>query len=246
LFIVLIKQIVMEQRDLFMGIDIGIKNLAVCIIDKNKWVDYTENGKDSSGILYWKIINLSTKTEKCNGVFKSGKSCNVNAKYKVEDKYYCKRHATHYNHILLCDNVKKTSTNDILIKSFQKLLLEEEFYTTPLKGLAIELQPTFNSKMKNLSIGIQSFLLCQWLRLNIPLPETIRFSHAKNKWRVIQYYNYPIPDIKKNYKKGKQVAVDFTSFFLKKDDIYYTFFNKNVKKDDLADSFLHAVWLIQR
>lgn len=236
----------MNKSNLFMGVDIGIKNLAVCIIDKNKWTAYTENTSASSGIIYWKIINLCSKNEKCQGTFKSGKPCNVNAKYKVENKYYCKRHSPNYDHIVLPDNIKKITTNDILIKSFEHLLSEKEFYTTPLQGLAIELQPTFNSKMKNVSIGIQSFLLCQWLRLNIPLPDKMRFSHAKNKWRVIQNYKYPIPDIKKNYKKGKQVAVEFTDFYLKKDVVYHDFFNTNIKKDDLADSFLHAVWLMHR
>jgi hypothetical protein len=58
--------------------DIGIKNLAYCIIDK-------DDNSDNFKILEWNIINLSTNVKTCQYITRNGK-CNNKAKYIIVNK----------------------------------------------------------------------------------------------------------------------------------------------------------------
>ena len=65
---------------LVLSIDVGIKNLAFCLLEKNK-------EEKSSKILKWDIIDLSQKEEmKCI-------DCNKPAKFIKETKCYCLKHS---------------------------------------------------------------------------------------------------------------------------------------------------------
>ena len=62
---------------IILSIDVGIKNLAYCLLEKNKKIN----------ILDWNIINLSNdKKFKCN-------YCDKNANYKNKNIYCCKIHS---------------------------------------------------------------------------------------------------------------------------------------------------------
>ncbi len=64
-----------------LSIDVGIKNLAFCLLDNNK-------------IAKWDVINLASQeaVALCCDVDKSGK-CNKPAKFIKENKHYCLKHA---------------------------------------------------------------------------------------------------------------------------------------------------------
>ena len=72
-----------------LSIDVGMKNLAFCLID------YKDNNNYS--IINWDIIDLCENTnEICMGKKKDGKKCNKKAKYTKKNKFYCKNHAKEY------------------------------------------------------------------------------------------------------------------------------------------------------
>ena len=66
-----------------LSIDVGIKNLAYCII---------ENIDSSINILDWNGINLCERDKMCNYVTKSGK-CKSKACLQYKEELYCKRHS---------------------------------------------------------------------------------------------------------------------------------------------------------
>ena len=72
-----------------LSIDVGMKNLAFCLID------YKDNNNYS--IINWDIIDLcENSNEICMGKKKDGKKCNKKAKYTKKNKFYCKNHAKEY------------------------------------------------------------------------------------------------------------------------------------------------------
>ena len=91
-----------------LSIDVGIKNLAFCLFDKNP--------DQSRSILLWDIVNLCGKDNLC--------SCNKPAKYEVEEsshenmKYFCIKCAKKSDYIIPTINlsykiIKKMKLNDL-------------------------------------------------------------------------------------------------------------------------------------
>ena len=72
-----------------LSIDVGIKNLALCIIESSDAI-FT--------IKFWDVINLcEEKSNKCEFNIKNKKDngqCNKDAKYHKNNHFYCKTHAT--------------------------------------------------------------------------------------------------------------------------------------------------------
>ena len=66
-----------------LSIDVGIKNLAFCLLDKN------------NAISKWNVVNLAQKNEIsiCQHFEKVGQPCGKPAKYTKENKCYCLKHS---------------------------------------------------------------------------------------------------------------------------------------------------------
>jgi hypothetical protein len=77
--------------------DVGIKNLAVCIMEIHNINKFS--------ILYWDVLNL---TQEYKYPCCCHENCNVKVKYTLNNKYYCGRHAKKDNLNLLPDNLKET------------------------------------------------------------------------------------------------------------------------------------------
>lgn len=76
----------------YLSWDVGIKNLAYCILDKNE---------STFKIKHWGIINLveDNIVHKCM-------SCSKDAKIMIQDKYYCDKHGKAVKPLDLLDNPK--------------------------------------------------------------------------------------------------------------------------------------------
>src|SRR5437868_1891656 len=74
------------QNKTYLSWDIGIKNLAFCLIKKNSEKTY------GFEILNWGIINLSNEEKHCSEKTKFNKLCTSKASFFYNDKYYCKKH----------------------------------------------------------------------------------------------------------------------------------------------------------
>tara|TARA_B100001769_G_scaffold275316_1_gene277184 strand:- start:28046 stop:28891 length:846 start_codon:yes stop_codon:yes gene_type:complete len=115
-----------------LSIDVGIKNLALCILEVK---DNVYN------IIKWDVINLCGLIPSCNEIItkKNNKMitelCNKNSKYTKNGKYYCKSCAKKKNYIIPCidlnsihkkkikiDDLKNTANkyNIVLSKKYKK------------------------------------------------------------------------------------------------------------------------------
>ena len=110
-----------------LSIDVGMKNLAVCIIETSLPGEHS--------ILYWEVLNLcDTEIYKCKETLNNKTICNKTAKYHKESKYYCKLHAKKQNF--------KIPTNDLNMKKLKKKKIRD------IKNIANKYDLSFNKKDK--------------------------------------------------------------------------------------------------
>jgi hypothetical protein len=81
------------------SIDVGIKNLAFCILEKG-----TEK------IIYkWDVVNLAQKIDtKCSELEKSGLPCNKPAKFTKNSKCYCLKHSKKMEYLIPTTELKQS------------------------------------------------------------------------------------------------------------------------------------------
>ena len=107
---------------LFLSIDVGMKNLAYCIIDYKERIE----------IKHWGIINLcNDKKYICNGKSKN-KVCNKNGKYINKDfKCYCKIHAKNKGLCIPTKDYNKDSIKKRKLKELKEIAIK---YNISLDG----------------------------------------------------------------------------------------------------------------
>lgn len=69
---------------LILSIDVGIKNLAYCILETNN--------NSTFSIVKWDVINLCQDVPVCGAIVKNS-VCNKKASYVKNQLYFCKTHA---------------------------------------------------------------------------------------------------------------------------------------------------------
>ena len=70
-----------------LSIDVGIKNLALCLIE-------TINISPFYKIIYWKVLDLCENDNFCCDIKTNGKICTKSAKFTINNINYCKQHAS--------------------------------------------------------------------------------------------------------------------------------------------------------
>ena len=233
-----------------LSIDVGIKNLAVCVIE----FDASGNNK----ILEWVIINsiqdlLDNQLTCC--VTKKGVLCKKVAVNKVilGDKVlgFC--------HLKNCQKEVKGSYSKKQIKKYKKInanhialsLLGKNIYhglnsldnLLDLDFVIIENQPVLkNPKMKSVQMIIYSYFL--FSKESKKLNHSLILFNARSKLKI-----YDGPEIeckqKNKYSQRKFLSVEYTKYFLNKNPYnkknWSEIFSKSKKQDDLADSYLQAL-----
>ena len=232
----------------YIGWDIGIKNLAYCIIEQN--LDKSECIKELE------IINLidEPKIYSCSCINKNKNKCKGKATYisKIHEEItYCNKH---YN--LLSDKEKKTvkslkppkkcnkySLEDLGLRLFKQL--DENPLFSKCENIIIENQPVLkNPTMKSIQIMLYSYFLIKNKNINI-----IKLVNASNKLKV---YKGTIPAeekenlsrIKDKYRRNKMTAILHASLMIN-DKEKLDYFNSHKKKDDLADAYLMTKYLLK-
>ena len=98
-----------------LSIDVGIKNLAICLLNSNSENNSNSNSNsetDNYIINIWNIINLAEKTEKlCTTLDKNNIICNKPAKYIKDTKCYCLKHAKKCEFLLPSPELKVAFLN---------------------------------------------------------------------------------------------------------------------------------------
>jgi hypothetical protein len=126
-----------------LSIDVGIKNLAFCLFEKE--IDSTH-----FSISKWDIINLSQEDEiqKCQCVEKNN-ICNKPAKYQMNDSYFCLKHSKKQDYHLPSSELKNSFINK---QKIQKLIeIADKYniqYEKPIKknDLIFKINDYINNK----------------------------------------------------------------------------------------------------
>jgi hypothetical protein len=97
-----------------LSIDVGIKNLAFCLFEKNSEASHFSIEK-------WDVVNLSQEDEiaKCYFVEKNNNICNKPAKYTANDKCFCLKHSKKQDFQLPTRELKASFINK---QKIQKLI----------------------------------------------------------------------------------------------------------------------------
>nr|QBK87645.1 MAG: holliday junction resolvase [Marseillevirus LCMAC201] len=242
-------ELVSFRMPLYAGFDIGIKNLAFCIIDSKEWRKYRAGESDNPGIKMWVNLNMVGDPETCVGIIKYGKKkglcCGKQTKWVLDLEYYCGTHKPEYSTVYKSPKIKNLNMRLLKKKTFTELDNIELF--NRVAHIAIESQPRINQQMKMFAASIESYFI---IRQNIDNPHSmlkaIRASPAKNKLSMYDGPKINTEHIKNPYNRRKYLAQKHTEYFLHRspevlDEHYYP----SKKRDDLADAFLHCIMAIK-
>lgn len=105
-----------------LSFDVGIKNLAACILEWNE----TPNPKENLKIHYWTIINLLTSHTNTEEIINNYKCCGKDSKKKDCDKK--SKSYVEFNSIKYCFCTKHLSSKDELIEPILAKYDENEWY----------------------------------------------------------------------------------------------------------------------
>lgn len=225
------------------GIDVGVKNLGVCIIDSEIWNIFKKTGVGDSGIKLWKNINLITHPKECSGTLKNGLECKKVSKWRINDTYFCGIHKVDD-----CKPIQKPQIKNIsmtILKRLAYIELDKIDLFNFVDTILIETQPSKNQQMKMFASGIESYFVIRQ-KIDNKRECIIKNSPAKNKLKLYDGDYISTSHIKDPYAQRKFLAQKHTEFFLRNDQqfLHENYFN-NKKKDDLADAFLHALYFIE-
>lgn len=256
----------------YVGFDVGIKNLAFCVIDSEIYKKYNESDSNcnsgvsqsettnpasqdsggalhaptncecNSGVIEWVNINL-IENKTCCGVTKKGDVCGKTASFVLKDSFYCGTHKLEGS-----KKYKQKNTKNQNMEYFLELLFRELDKYPILKdahSVVIESQPRFNPKMKTLSSGIQSYFIIRNKIDFVTNLKTVGYSSSKNKLKVWKGEYITSPKTTK-YQRTKDIGQQHTELILARSpETLEKFYNNSKKKDDLADAFLHCVYSLR-
>lgn len=208
-----------------LSIDIGVKNLAHCLLDVS-----------NSCILDWNVHNLTPTYTCCSKAT------------HVLGGYMCKKCVTKTLPQLLClckEHDIPFGTKKEMIQGIKKKWVPIEFTMSelgkqimkaydPLEAHIVLVENQIGplaSKMK----GIQGMVVQYWLMRGAE----VHCISATNKLKL--YHAGPT-----TYAERKKLSIHYAKEVLKEKEWDDAFFMKHKKKDDLADTLLQAMWFINK
>jgi len=223
--------------------DVGIYNLAYCILEKKN--------DTSIDILHWDVININESNnvdiKHCTQKLNNNKSCKAKAKFhKNNTSYYCARHSKKINNLKQIKKPKKKKYNLLEVGTNLINKLTNFEFMLDVDLCIIENQPVLkNPRMKSIQMILYSYFLIHGLTQTSSSISDIKLCSARNKLKV--YNGPPIEIICKNkYTKSKKLAIEHCKYFIKNDPQHINFFLNHKKKDDLADSYLQGLWYLNK
>lgn len=250
-----------------LSFDVGIKNLAYCILEINE-------NKETS-IVKWDIINLcEPKKEKCC-------KCKKNASYFLkEEEKYCLTHAKQQDNfdmafidyekkkkeelIKLCEKLKCVDSNKLkkdqcleLLNTnkclFFKKIQSINANNVPMLEIGIAIKNQFKQHFSEMQIDLVLIenqistianrmktiqgMIMEYFILHDLI--YIYFVSSSNKLKLEESTNK-----KTIYKERKQMGIDLCKNHLQNKN-WMEYFISHTKKDDLADCFLQACYYIK-
>lgn len=245
------------------SIDVGIANLAICLLS-------FEKQQQLPRIDFWNVLDLTetevaaTPPRTCGiQLKKSQKICGKRAYFELDNVDYCRLHlgsskdATNAKPIQKkkkrkTKSLSKSELCDRMVDRIDKL--SENVGVFNVDYVIIELQPGKNQRMKAFSEMIFTyFSIRKRDHTNI---KAVKFINAKHK---LSLYDGPaIPcKLRDKYARRKFYGIQHCRYFLEKMTTqeaaadttaaqYLDFFLKSSKRDDLADCYLQGLYYLKR
>jgi len=222
-----------------LSFDVGIKNLAYCLLDS-----------DNKSIEDWGILNISVDPV-CDHKMKH-RSCDNTAKKIIKDTGFklCPNHTK--IKIYKDENMRNVPKLDNQMLSLGKQIikkLDEKENFLKVDIVCIENQPALkNPTMKSVQMIIYSYFLIKGIT-TLGVLKDLQMINARNKLKV---YDGPKIecDIKETYKKNKFLAIKYCEYMIHNnshiDSKYHKLYNESKKKDDLSDSYLQGIYYINK
>lgn len=201
-----------------LSIDVGIYNLAICLLDVNDTF---------AKIMFWKDINILAGKQTC-----SVKKCKRVATHIKDDQCYCIKCKTSLFPNQRLQTIK-TAMNTSIEKIAELLYatLDTELQDIEYDRVLIENQPTRNIKMKNISMLLLGYFTIKH--------SSIEFVNASKK---MQETSMKTTNTYVNRKKSSKLTV---KSLLQNSD-WSLFFKCSKKQDDLSDCLLQGLWWIHK
>ena len=235
-------------------IDIGLKNLAMCIMSCTSRYDML-----TYRIHLWDVFDTIKQEPDvtCKAFLKNGNVCNKKCKFMYTREqntiYCCKIHfpedVVKKENIVKKIIIKNYPTQDIIKNVLRKLTCiynDNLNLFRQLKVICIELQPSINSSMKMVSHVIYGKLI----ELFSDTDCVIKFVRASRKLKT---YTGPAIEckLKGKYAQRKWLSVKYTEWFLNNrfcvhEKEWLDVLLRCNKRDDMGDTFLMAIDALQR
>ena len=254
-----------------LSIDVGIKNLAYCILDS-----------DPSGnhIIEWDIINIMENINPtCVNILKN-KPCTKDAYFIIKSlkktklnnnvsnnvsnisssgvQYFCnkktcmKKMESIYTKKQIKKCKRKTCKNiklqELAIKLLKKLQTTFDFVNNKnilnIDTVIIENQPVLkNPTMKSVQMILYTYFLEHGFMCEKSNISTIILFSPRNKLKT---YDGPTVEctLKNKYSKRKFLSIEYTKYFIIDTTKWYDFFLSHSKKDDLADCYMQGLYYL--
>lgn len=242
---------------MYLGWDIGIKNMSYCNI-----VCATEDDKDDENcILFgdkyykikdWDVINLLQNIETPSRKVKNKKDIKSNEEIKQAKK------------------IKATQNDLTLLGSSLYKELDKLPQLLNVNTVLLENQPVLkNPTMKSMQMFLYSYFILRGIidvknidedsvidnnsnndnKQNI---EKIKCYAARNKLNLLKLVSEEVQEeidlqtkkLKTKYSRNKKIAILLTESIISKNYKFRSFYKTHKKKDDLADSFLMTLYYI--
>jgi hypothetical protein len=225
--------------------DVGIKNLAYCIIEESIAQD---SGQTNLHIIDWDVYNISPE-DKCDYVSKVACIKSASFHCATSNLFFCSAHIKKYQ----IDNPDEKFKKIVLGKDhfFARNCRLPEILDTrrdlflSCEHVVIENQPILkNPVMKTIQMILYSYFLLRGItdkEVNQSRTESIQCYSATNKLKANGQELNNLTISTKDYKDRKKASIDMVKQLVVGTPNHAAFFAGHKKKDDLADCFLQAI-----
>tara|TARA_B100001057_G_C22634869_1_gene865826 strand:+ start:54 stop:761 length:708 start_codon:yes stop_codon:yes gene_type:complete len=225
-----------------LSFDVGIKNLAYCLIELNH--------QKKRQICQWDIIDLSfedNSDKDLNYLIQNYKKMKINDLKSYMTKFELNTNAKkselvksveHYlqQQKIIKKNPTILDTSQILVQKLDKLSFLNQVDT-----ILIENQPSLkNPIMKSIQMILYTYFVIRGF-IDSQYLKQLKFISARNKLKKCETIDQ-FKGKNKNYKDRKKLAVEYCSYLINDDFGNLKLFNQSPKKDDLADCYLQGIY----
>lgn len=237
---------------MILAIDVGIKNLSLCVMNYQNPNDLT-----TYSIELWGVYDtLNTPDELCKSLKKSGDICGKKCNYKHENAYSCKTHFPKSSlPIKPCNKFSQKKVKSYSFQDLAKNVISKitEIYTENAEIFAnitkvfIELQPNCNQRMKFISHIIYGKFIDLYKEAKVDINfirASKKLSLSKLQLPVIQC------SLKSKYSRRKFLSIEYVKFLLEnkfseeQKEKWLPFLLSHKKQDDFSDTYLYCVNVI--